>query len=116
MAISKEQLSVEVVLDSSGAIKGIKDLQGQFVEFDKIVKGSSSTTEKANSSTGKLGAAFEGMSATLSKAALPMLAIQTAVAAVTQVFGILSNTLGSFVDDYAAAEKAQIINKGTKSV
>lgn len=109
MAISKEQLSVEVVLDSSGAIKGIKDLQGQFVELDKIVKSSSSTSDKANTSTGKLGAAFEGMSATLSKAALPMLAIQTAVAAVTQVFGVLSNTLGSFVDDYAAAEKAQIM-------
>jgi len=109
MAISKEQLSVEVVLDSSGAIKGIKDLQGQFVELDKVVKGSSATNDKANVSTGKLGAAFDGISSTLSKAALPMLAIQTAVSGVTQVFDILSNTLGSFVDDYAAAEKAQIM-------
>jgi len=109
MAISKDQLTVEVVLDSSGAIKGIKDLEGQFVSFDKVVSQTSKTTDKANQSTGKVGDAFSGLSATLSKAALPLLAVQTAVNAVTQVFGALSNTLGSFVDDYAAAERAQTL-------
>lgn len=109
MAISKDQLTVEVVLDSSGAIKGIKDLQGQFVALDKIVSQSTKTTDKANQSTGKVGEAFAGLSSTLSKAALPLLAVQTAVTAVTQVFGVLSSALGSFVDDYAAAEKAQTL-------
>ena len=109
MAISKDQLTVEVVLDSSGAVKGIKDLEGQFVSFDKVVSQSSKTTDKAAQSTGKVGDAFAGLSATLSKAALPLLAVQTAVTAVTQVFGALSNTLGSFVDDYAAAERAQTL-------
>jgi hypothetical protein len=109
MAISKDQLTVEVVLDSSGAIKGIKDLQGQFVALDKVVSQSTKTTDKANQSTGKVGEAFAGLSSTLSKAALPLLAVQTAVTAVTQVFGVLSSALGSFVDDYAAAEKAQTL-------
>jgi hypothetical protein len=109
MAISKDQLTVEVVLDSSGAIKGIKDLQGQFVALDKVVSQSTKTTDKANQSTGKVGEAFSALSSGLSKASLPLLAVQTAVTAVTQVFGILSSTLGSFVDDYAAAEKAQTL-------
>jgi hypothetical protein len=109
MAISKDQLTVEVVLDSSGAIKGIKDLEGQFVSFDKVVSQSSKTTDKANQSTGKVGDAFSGLSSTLSKAALPLLAVQTAVTAVTQVFGVLSGALSSFVNDYAAAEKAQTL-------
>jgi hypothetical protein len=109
MAISKDQLTVEVVLDSSGAIKGIKDLQGQFVALDKVVSQSTKTTDKANQSTGKVGEAFAGLSSTLSKTALPLLAVQTAVSAVTQVFGVLSSALGSFVDDYAAAEKAQTL-------
>jgi phage-related protein len=109
MAISKDQLTVEVVLDSSGAIKGIKDLEGQFVEFDKIVAKSSKTTDKAAQSTGKVGDAFSSLSGTLSRAALPLLAVQAAVTAVTQVFGTLSNTLGSFVNDFAAAERAQIL-------
>lgn len=109
MAISKEQLTVEVVLDSSGAIKGIKDLQGQFVEFDKVLKTSSNTTKTANDNTSKLSQSIGSMSSFLSKAALPLLAVQTAVNAVTQVFGTLSSALGSFVNDYAAAEKAQTL-------
>lgn len=109
MAISKEQLTVEVVLDSSGAIKGIKDLQGQFVEFDKVLKTSSSTTKTANDNTSKLSQSLGTVSSALSKAALPLLAVQTAVSAVTQVFGVLSSTLGSFVNDYAAAEQAQTL-------
>lgn len=109
MAINKEQLTVEVVLDSSGAIKGIKDLKGQFVEFDKIVANSSRQTDKVESSTSRFQGTMSGVVSTLSKAALPMLAVQSAVGAINSVFGTLSSTLGSFVNDYAAAEKAQIL-------
>lgn len=109
MAISKEQLTVEVVLDSSGAVKGIKDLEGKFVDFDKLVSQSTKTTDKASDANSKLGLAMESVSSTLSKAALPLLAVQAAVGAVNTVFGLFSSTLGSFVDDYARAEKAQIL-------
>lgn len=109
MAISKDQLTVEVVLDSSGAIKGIKDLEGQFVGFDKIVSQTSKTTDKSAQSTGKVGEMFSSLSSTMSKAALPLIGLQAAVSAVTQVFGTLQSTLGSFINDFAEAEKAQTL-------
>jgi hypothetical protein len=109
MAISKDQLTVEVVLDASGAIKGIKDLEGQFLALDKVMASGSKTSDKAAQSTGKVADMFSGLSATMSKAALPLLGLQAAVTGVTQVFGVLQNTLGSFIDDFAEAEKAQTL-------
>ena len=109
MAISKDSLTVEVVLDSSGAVKGIKDLQGKFTEFDKVVSSASQSTNKANQANNQLASTFSGVASVLSKAALPMLAVQSAATAINQAFGFLSSTLGDFVNDYAEAEKAQVL-------
>jgi len=109
MAISKDSLTVEVVLDSSGAVKGIKDLQGKFTEFDKVVSSASQSTNKANQANNQLASTFSGVASVLSKAALPMLAVSSAATAINQAFGFLSSTLGDFVNDYAEAEKAQVL-------
>lgn len=109
MAISKDQLTVEVVLDSSGAVKGIKDLQGQFVEFDKIVQTSSKSSNQANESTGRMGEIFSGVSSKLSQAAAPLLALQAAVGLASAAFNAVKSTVSEFVDAYADAEKAQVM-------
>lgn len=109
MAISKEQLTVEVVLDSSGAVKGIKDLEGKFVEFDKIVAGASKSTNKLANASGSLGEAFSGAASALSKAALPLLAIQQGFALVTGAIQAVNAVVGEFIDEFAQAERAQIL-------
>lgn len=109
MAISKEQLSVEVILDSSGAVKGIKDLEGKFVEFDKIINGASKTTSKLVDTTGSLGEAFSGAAGALSKAALPLLAVQQSFALVTGAIQAVNAVVGEFINEFAQAERAQIL-------
>lgn len=109
MAISKEQLTVEVVLDSSGAVKGIKDLQGQFLDFDQVMKSATKTSKQAGSVTENMGQLFDGLAQSVSRAAIPLLGIQSALALVTQAFNAVSGAVGSFVNEFAQAERAQIL-------
>lgn len=109
MAISTDQLTVEVVLDSSGAVKGIKDLQGRFLEFDQVLKSASKSSEKANSVTENMGQLFDKVSQSVGKAAIPLLGIQSALSLLTQGFNAVSGAVGSFVDEFAQAERAQVL-------
>jgi len=111
MAISEEKLSVEVVLDSSGAIKGIRDLQGNFVSLDKVVENSSKqfnqfedNIRKAGVSAKKTDSVFVSFKNSLQSAAMPLLAINQAIGIVQQAFSLVDRTLGEVVRSFIELE------------
>lgn len=119
MAVSEDQLSVEVVLDSKGAIKGIKDLNGAFVELSTVM-------ERSTASLGKSEAALDGIgkkasdtgkktmgmgsqiSEALSSAFVPITALNQGFQLLSATIGKLVSSVSSFVNDFAEAEKAQV--------
>lgn len=120
MAISEEKLSVEVVLDSSGAIKGVRDLQGNFVTLEKIVEKTSSqieqfdtNTKKAGSQASKTSSVFGGMGFAIDAIFKPVVALNQGYQLLTSTLGQLSNAVSGVVFEFAKAELAQVkLEKG----
>ncbi len=119
MAVSQESLSVEVVLDSSGAIKGIKDLNGNFVELSRVMGKANTSINQVDENLAALGKtsqksadnsskAFFKMRSALESAFVPITALNQGLQLVSSTVGALSNTLGGFVTAFAAAESAQL--------
>jgi TP901 family phage tail tape measure protein len=116
MAVSQEQLTVQVVLDSKGAIQGIKDLSGNFVGMQKLVESNSRVLAKLNGdlrdvakSSGladKLAAPFKALEAGIGRVALPVIALNQAFQALGQVVGLLG---GAFQKTAGAALELETV-------
>jgi len=119
VAVSQESLSVEVILDSSGAIKGLKDLNGNFIsinksvektdktvsEFERAIEGMAVAAKKGGAAS---ASAFDKMSGALTRAFVPITALNQGMQLLTAVVSSVSNAVGGFVTAFAAAERAQV--------
>lgn len=119
MAVSQESLSVEVVLDASGAIKGLKDLNGNFIsiskaadkssdamnEFERAVQGIAASAKKSGDTASK---AFSSVGNALQSAFIPLTTLNQGFQLASSIIRGVTQSVGGFVTAFAAAETAQL--------
>jgi uncharacterized spore protein YtfJ len=111
MAVSKEQLTVSVKIDSKGAIK---ELAGVEEVIFKVGKSADSATkeidqlQKGLGKTGSEGKKVTGIGDAFSAAFVPVTVLNQGIQLLQATFGSLASSIGNAVSQFALAEKAQI--------
>lgn len=124
MAVSQENLTVEVVLDSSGAIKGLKDLNNNFIEIKKNADKSATSADQLEQAINLIGksakqqgdvatSAFARMKNKIADVAMPLLAVEAGFSllsrAVTQLQSVAKSTVGAFLELETAVAKINTV-------
>jgi len=98
LAVDSDEFTIELTVDSSGAVKGLKDAKGEMKDFG----GSAKAADKELSS-------FQGK---IKQTAITMTAInqslQVATAAFDATFGNISRGVESVLDDFSTFETAMV--------